>query len=128
MRVDSRKLALKPCLVLVQFFVVLAQDSVVVEEYRPSEVAKRISAAEVIREQTSLEYPVQAVGLHLVFQVLPVAYKVLMAKNAVMQLYQELTKPFRWLSVFWILSRVTPLQKFVQQLIVVDVVVVCFHV
>lgn len=104
MRIYPGQLALKPLLMLVELLVVLAQDSVVVDEYSSGEIAKRVLALEVVGEQASLEYPEQAVRLHLFLQVLPIANKVAMAQDMVVKVNEQFAQAFRWLTVFWLVS------------------------
>lgn len=59
--VNSSKLAFDILLMAVKPLVVATKHSVVVEEYRPSEVAKRVVLVKLVAEQPTLEYPVQAV-------------------------------------------------------------------
>ena len=75
---------------IVETLVVAHDYSDIVSEYRSCEVAERLWLLRVEALESALQYAVQAVWLHLFFQVFPVPVEVLVVKYSIMQAKQNL--------------------------------------
>lgn len=113
---------------LVDSIIIPAYASDVVQEYSSCEVAERLASRLKLEAfQSTFENTVQAVALHLIFQVLSVPVEVLVSQHVVMHHNKQLAKSFTWDSLVFLFCARAPCFELTLELIIVYIVVL-FHI